>query len=132
MTDNSIYRLQQPMAPVNKLAGNLSRNANSQIKNNATPFNQILTKVMDGVTFSQHALERLQSRNIKLGQAELSKLNDAVEKAAQKGAKESLVFMSNNNLALVVSVKNKTVITAMDGTNARDNVFTNIDSAVIV
>lgn len=132
MTDNSIYRLQQPMTPVNKLAGNLSSNANSQIKNNATPFNQILTKEMTGVTFSQHALERLQSRNIKLGQAELTKLNDAVEKAAQKGAKESLVFMSNSNLALVVSVKNKMVITAMDGTNTRDNVFTNIDSAVIV
>jgi flagellar operon protein len=132
MTDNSIYRLQQPMTPVNKFAGNLSSNANSQIKKNATPFNQILTKEMDGVTFSQHALERLQSRNIKLGQVELGKLNDAVEKAAQKGAKESLVFMSNNNLALVVSVKNKTVITAMDGTNTRDNVFTNIDSAVIV
>lgn len=132
MTDNSIYRLQQPMTPVNKFAGNLSSNLNSQIKKNATPFNQILTKEMDGVTFSQHALERLQSRNIKLGQAELGKLNDAVEKAAQKGAKESLVFMSNSNLALVVSVKNKTVITAMDGTNTRDNVFTNIDSAVIV
>ncbi|GMA99758.1 TIGR02530 family flagellar biosynthesis protein [Pelosinus sp. IPA-1] len=132
MTDNSIYRLQQPLIPVNNLASNLSSNANGQIKNNATPFNQILTKEMAGVTFSQHALERLQSRNIKLGQAELGKLNDAVEKAAQKGAKESLVFMSNNNLALVVSVKNKTVITAMDGTNTRDNVFTNIDSAVIV
>jgi flagellar operon protein len=132
MIDNRIYRLQQPMTPVNKIAWNLISNANSQVKKNTAPFNQILTKEMTGVTFSQHALERLQSRNIKLGQAELAKLNDVVEKAAQKGAKESLVFMSSNNLALVVSVKNKTVITAMDGANNQDNIFTNIDSAIIV
>lgn len=132
MRDNSIYRLQQAITPVNKISGNLISNSNSQVKKNATPFNQILSKEMTGVTFSQHALERLQSRNIKLGQAELAKLNDAVEKAAQKGAKESLVFMSNTNLALVVSVKNKTVITAMDSANNQDNVFTNIDSAIIV
>jgi flagellar operon protein len=85
---------------------------------------------MTGVTFSQHALERLQSRNITFGPAELVKLNTALEKAAQKGAKESLILM--NNLALVVSVTNKTVITAMDGASMKDNVFTNIDSAVIV
>lgn len=132
MTDNSIYRLQQAITPVNQISGNLISKSNSQVKKNASPFNQILTQEMTGVAFSQHALERLQSRNIKLGQAELTKLNNAVEKAAQKGAKESLVFMSNNNLALVVSVRNKTVITAMDGENNRDNVFTNIDSAVII
>jgi len=42
------------------------------------------------------------------------------------------VFMNNNNLALVVSVKNKTVITAMDGASIKDNIFTNIDSAVMI
>ena len=74
----------------------------------------------------------MQARNIKLGQAELTKLNTAVDRAAQKGAKESLVLMNNNNLALVVSVKNKTVITAMDSASMKDNIFTNIDSAVII
>lgn len=132
MRDNSIYRLQQTITPVNTIASNLSSNSNGQVKKNVTPFDQILSKELTGVTFSQHALERLQSRNIKLGQAELTKLNNAVEKAAQKGAKESLVLMNNNNLALVVSVKNRTVITAMDGANTQENVFTNIDSAVIV
>lgn len=132
MRDNSIYRLQQTITPVNTITSNLNSNSNGQVKKNVTPFDQILSKELTGVTFSQHALERLQSRNIKLGQAELTKLNNAVEKAAQKGAKESLVFMNSNNLALVVSVKNRTVITAMDGASNQDNVFTNIDSAVIV
>jgi flagellar operon protein len=131
MSDNSIYRLQQPMTPVNKITGNSLYNANyKQSNNSTTPFNQVLAQEMTGVTFSQHALERLQSRNITFGQADLVKLNTALEKAAQKGAKESLILM--NNLALVVSVTNKTVITAMDGASIKDNVFTNIDSAVIV
>ena len=61
----------------------------------------------------------------------MNQLKSAVDKAAQKGARESLILM-NNDLALVVSVTNRTVITAMDGASIRDNVFTNIDSAVIV
>ncbi|AIF52120.1 TIGR02530 family flagellar biosynthesis protein [Pelosinus sp. UFO1] len=133
MAENSIYQLQQSMAPVTKITGNPAYNTNyNQGKNSTTSFNQLLTQEIAGVKFSQHAQQRLQSRSIKLGQAELVKLNDAVEKAAQKGANESLVFMSNSNLALVVSVKNKTVITVMDGANSKENVFTNIDSAVIV
>jgi len=132
MTENSIYQLQQSMSPVTKITGNSYKTNNNLGKNSTTSFNQILTQEITGVKFSQHALQRLQSRNIKLGQVELVKLNDAVEKVAQKGANESLVFMSNSNLALVVSVKNKTVITVMDGANSKDNVFTNIDSAVIV
>lgn len=133
MTENSIYRLQQSMTPVSPIAGNLINNVKQKPgKQNTAPFNQFLAQELAGVKFSQHALQRLQSRNITLGQNELLKLNDAVEKAAQKGANESLVFMSNSNLALVVSVKNKTVITIMDGMSSKDNVFTNIDSAVIV
>ena len=82
------------------------------------------------VKFSQHAQERLNSRNIKLSATDLKKLDNAVEKIAQKGAKESLIML--NDVALVVSVKNKTVITAMDGASAKDNIFTNIDSAMII
>jgi flagellar operon protein len=133
MNENNIYRLQQSITPVIPITGNsVNTIKTNQGKSNTVPFDQVLTQELAGVKFSQHALQRLQSRGIKLGQTELLKLNGAVEKAAQKGANESLVFMSNSNLALVVSVKNKTVITVMDGANSRDNVFTNIDSAVIV
>jgi flagellar operon protein len=81
-------------------------------------------------------MTRLQMRNITLSLDDLNKLRDAVDRAEAKGAREALVLMSRpsreQDLALVVSVKNRTVITAMDGDSLKDNVFTNIDSAVIV
>lgn len=95
-------------------------------------FEQILQQEIaqtDGIKFSRHALERLSARSIKVDQKYLSRLNEAVEKAQVKGARESLVLL--DDLAFVVSIKNKTVITAVDGENRKDNVFTNIDSAVI-
>ena len=79
---------------------------------------------------SGHAQTRLQSRNIQLTQAEWNRVAEGVNKAAAKGSKESLVMV--DNVALVVSVKNRTVITAVDQSHLKDNVFTNIDSAVIV
>jgi len=131
MIDNHIYYPQQSIVPVNKTTGNVV-NTSKQGKDIKTPFTQVLAQELTGVQFSQHALERLQARNIKLGQTELTKLNNAIDKVSQKGAKESVVFMNNNNLALVVSVKNKTVITAMDGASIKENIFTNIDSAVMI
>ena len=132
MIDNRIYYPQQSILPANKTAGNGVNHLSNQGKDNQTLFTKVFAQELNGVQFSQHALQRLQERNIKLGQGELTKLNIAIEKAAQKGAKESVVFMNNNNLALVVSVKNKTVITAMDGANIKENIFTNIDSAVVI
>lgn len=84
----------------------------------------------DRLKVSSHAQTRLQSRNIELDADKWGRVMDGVDKAAAKGAKESLVMV--DNVALVVSVKNRTVITAVDQDNLKDNVFTNIDSAVIV
>jgi len=83
-----------------------------------------------GVKFSQHAQERLKSRNIVLSDKDISNLEGAVNNVAQKGGKESLVMMKD--AALVVSIKNRTVVTAMDRSQMQGNVFTNIDSAVII
>ncbi|MDR7865461.1 MAG: TIGR02530 family flagellar biosynthesis protein [Sporomusaceae bacterium] len=128
MTDNRIY-YQQPILPVQKPGQGTAAQSSAKTADGHS-FNQVLAQELTGVKFSQHALQRLSSRNIKLDGGDLAKLSGAVDKAAQKGARDSLILM--NDLALVVSVKNRTVITAMDGTNIRDNVFTNIDSAVIV
>lgn len=65
-----------------------------------------------------------------MSEKDMKKLNDAVDRVAAKGSKESLLYL--DNMAFVVSVTNRTVITAMDGNSAKDNVFTNIDSAVIL
>ncbi len=80
--------------------------------------------------FSAHALKRMESRQITFNSQELEQLKDAVNRADAKGAKESLILM--DKLALVVSVKNRTVITAVDDSSLKDNVFTNIDSAIIL
>lgn len=96
-------------------------------------FNDVLqTTVNQGTAlkFSAHAKDRLSLRNINLSADDVSRMTDAVNKAASKGAKQSLLVM--NNLAFIVSVTNRTVITALDDSNMKENVFTNIDSAVIV
>ncbi|MEG6585886.1 TIGR02530 family flagellar biosynthesis protein [Dendrosporobacter sp. 1207_IL3150] len=129
-SDNRIYFQQVIHIPHNPGGTTIKPRQSSYTEaDNKGIFKEALQKEL-GVKFSQHALQRMNSRNIKLSEADVAKLNNAVDKAAQKGAKESLVLM--DNLALVVSVKNKTVITAIDGTSMKDNVFTNIDSAVII
>jgi len=98
--------------------------------NSGVAFKQVLQQEMSGLKFSQHAQQRLRARNIQLSPQEMQQLNGALQKAAQKGAKDALFVMPN--LALVVNIPNKTVITAVDGASMQENVFTNIDSAVIV
>ena len=82
-----------------------------------------------GLKFSGHALQRLDRREIDLGGTRMARLEDAVSKAEAKGSRDSLILI--DELALVVSVRNRTVITAMDSASRKENVFTNIDSVVI-
>lgn len=84
----------------------------------------------DAVKFSNHAVERMMSRGIKFSPDDVSRLNDAVSRAAAKGSKDTLVLM--NDSALIVSVKNKTVVTVMDKSALKENVFTNIDSTIVM
>lgn len=95
-------------------------------------FKQVLQgKLQKGeVQFSKHAKERMASRNIRLAPAELTKLSEAVNKASSKGSKESLIMFSH--AAFIVNIPNQTVITAVDAESMKENVFTNIDSAVII
>lgn len=94
------------------------------------------TSATSGLKFSAHAQQRLASRQINLGRDAMQRLDQAVARAAEKGAKDALMLMPGGNrgedLAFVVSVTNRTVITAMDGEHITENVFTNIDSAVVV
>ncbi len=130
MADSRIYYPQQNILPVNRPVTQPTAQPSVQPAGSGQSFGQILDRQLTGLKFSQHALQRLESRNIRLSPADLDKISGAVDQAAQKGSSDSLILM--NNLALVVSVKNRTVITAMDGANMKSNVFTNIDSAVIV
>jgi flagellar operon protein len=83
-----------------------------------------------GVKFSAHALQRLNARNIQLSSDDTSRIVEAVDRAQAKGARDSLVLIPE--AALVVSVTNRTVVTVLDREEMRGNVFTNIDSAVVM
>lgn len=95
------------------------------------PFAQILDEKLEQskLKFSAHATRRLEARKIEFSHEQLKLLEEAVEKARAKGGRETLILL--DDVALVVSVANRTVITAIDGENLRENVFTQIDSAVI-
>ena len=87
-----------------------------------------LKRAQSEVVFSKHADMRLRMRNIDLSQEQKESLSLAVDRAEKKGLRDTLVML--DNLALVVNVKNRTVVTAMNGSELKQNVFTNIDGAV--
>lgn len=125
--NNKIFFPQQPVQAINPTKTKKTEANKNQSNIN---FDQILQKkILGELKFSQHAKQRLESRNINLD-GEMEKIENAVQKAREKGSKDSLILMKD--LALLVSVKNNTVITALDGDSIKENVFTNIDSAVII
>ena len=81
------------------------------------------------MSFSRHATKRLEQRGLEMDETRLDRLEQAVGRAAEKGSRDSLILL--DELALVVSVHNRTVVTAMDETTSKEHVFTNIDSVVI-
>ena len=92
-------------------------------------FHRELTRQQE-VKLSAHAEKRLKERNISLNQDDFDKINKAVQQAAAKGSRDSLILY--RDMALITSVTNRTVVTAIDGKSMEDHVFTNIDSAVFI
>lgn len=97
-------------------------------------FDQLLNKRIGQieqprVKFSRHAVDRMNSRGIQFNSSQLQRIEQAVAQVAGKGGSDSLVMIDNT--ALLVSVKNETVVTVVDKGQLKNNVFTNIDSAVI-
>lgn len=96
-------------------------------------FQEVLQKKVlaeDNLRFSKHASTRLRQRGIDLTDGQLERLMDGTRKAGQKGIKDSLVIV--DELAFIVNIPNSTVVTAMDSKDAVENIFTNIDGAVII
>ena len=98
-------------------------------------FQDILTgktlgaKPSEEIRFSKHASSRLEDRNITMTEEQIERLNEGTARAREKGIRDSLVMV--DSLAFIVNVPNSTVVTAMDQTDANENIFTNIDGAVI-
>ncbi|MGN7356015.1 TIGR02530 family flagellar biosynthesis protein [Paenibacillus sp. SAF-054] len=112
---------------IHPAAQNAAQRSSQQDKPQAS-FNRILQDEL--LKFSNHAAKRLEQRGIELKGEQLARIQNAVDKAAAKGSKESLILMQD--MALIVNVANRTVVTAMDGSSMKDNVFTQIDSAVVI
>ena len=121
---------------IEQVTGEYLRSAKSSRADNSSQasFEEILRKKQNQrsseLKFSKHASMRLEERNISLTEEQNARLEDGVAKAGEKGIRESLVMM--DSLAFIVNVPNKTVVTAMDRAETQNNIFTNIDGAVII
>lgn len=107
----------------------------SGIEKKQVVVDQALKAKADGVTpitlkFSNHAVERMSQRGITFSPDQISKIENAASKAQAKGSKETLIFA--NDSALIVNLKDKTIVTVMDKNALRENVFTNIDSTIMI
>lgn len=101
--------------------------------NKSENFSKILDEKLQeqsSIKFSAHAMERIKKRSIKITQKDIKNIESALREAEKKGAKEALFV--GGKFSLIVSVKNRTVITAIDEESMKNNIFTNIDSAVIL
>lgn len=99
----------------------------------ASEFSSLLNEkinLKEPLKFSAHALQRMTERKLNMDEKVLTKINEAIDKADAKGVIDTLVL--TEDAALIVSVKNRTIVTAMDRNALNGNVFTNIDGAVIV
>ncbi|MCT4596353.1 MAG: flagellar biosynthesis protein [Vallitalea sp.] len=125
----SMYNISSNNIKVNDKSTNINYNNNP----NNNKFSDVLQKNIiknRDIIFSKHANMRLQSRNINLSNNHLNRINKGIEEANKKGIRESLIII--DNVALVVNIKNKTVVTAIEKSENDNKVFTNIDGAVIV
>ena len=98
---------------------------------NGKSFQEILNEQLSQrVSFSKHANQRTEERNIHLSESDLNRLDNACDKAQQKGIKDALIVMDDS--AFIVNAPNKIVITVVDKNEMKNNVFTNIDGALFV
>lgn len=127
MSDTIINGVRVPFVPVGGVAND--RSTAPPLLDPERSFGAVLEKELRQLKYSKHAQQRLESRNIELNDADKTRLENAVTRAEQKGANDSLVFL--RDMAFIVNVKNRTVVTAIDRDRLQENVFTNIDSAVV-
>ena len=122
---------------VNKVSNITINNSISQkAKNVSSNTGKSFAEVLDEnqrnmeVKLSAHAQERLKQQNITISQQDMNRITEATAELQKKGSRESLMIL--RDLALVVNINNRTVITAVDKSRQKDRVFTNIDSTIIL
>lgn len=130
--EDSIYKYSPILNPLGSVNPQEKNKASSSQNQPTQSFKDVLQKNLETVelNFSKHAQQRLEQRDIELTQEDLQKLNNAVKKAGAKGVENPLILSSKG--AFIVNVPNNTVITAMGEEDLKENVFTQIDGAVII
>lgn len=116
----------------NRLITSAKPTERKQIDSNKD-FSQILDKIQNKETeikFSKHATERLNSRDMNLSSDEINRLKEAFHKAEIKGVKDALILMDDK--AFIANINKKIIITTVNKEQLKDNIFTNIDGAVII
>ena len=115
------------------LQNNKVNKQDNLISNEKNAFNKVLDKHIkkeESFIISAHAAQRLSSRNIQFDDGDMKKINEGINMADNKGAKQSLIIYKD--MALITSIKNRTVITAFHKEQSEANVITNIDSVVMI
>ena len=129
-------KITKQFSSIEQVAGQYLNNKtiNNRSQTSNVSFEEVLRKTQlestSELKFSKHASMRLSERDITLTESQSARLENGVDAASKKGINDSLVLV--DNLAFIVNVPNKTVVTAMDQTETNSNVFTNIDGAVIM
>ena len=133
MTNDKIKNILIPQ--VNKVSNKKSENLKSKESKLPDEFQSLLNKTIapqeeSKLEISKHAVKRLEERDLKMDSNEFVKLQDAVKKLRQKGGRDSLVI--TDKAAYIVDVNNNRVVTAIDKSDMAENVFTKIDSTLVI
>ncbi len=133
MTNDKIKNILIPQ--VNKVSNKKPDNLKSPNSKKPDEFQNLLNKTLEpqkeeALEISKHAAKRLEERDLKMDTNEFFKLQDAVKKLRQKGGRDSLVI--TDKAAYIVDVNNNRVVTAIDKAEMAENVFTKIDSTLMI
>ena len=125
------FRINNNIQPVHPQKNQQSSKSGVQKGNTGQSFQGVLEKTLHSeIKFSKHANKRINQRDVNVSPKDLKRIESGIDRASQKGIKETLILMDNR--AFIASVDNRTIITASARDELKDAVFTNIDGAVIV
>lgn len=133
MNDIYVNRFSVPITTGTAQTTVKSPERTSTEKSGASSFDDILQNQIrqnTSLTFSKHAASRVVQRDVELSADSISRLDEGVRLAQQKGLNETLIIVDKT--AFIVSVKNSTVVTTVQGDDLKGNIFTNIDGTVII
>ncbi|MGL4523580.1 MAG: TIGR02530 family flagellar biosynthesis protein [Bacilli bacterium] len=118
-----------PVSPIAPFKRNVGQ-AQSIQPHRSVPFDEVLKEKSQTLILSKHAQRRISERNIQITESLLTRMEERLEQASQKGVKEALILADEG--AFIVNVPKKTMITALDVKESKQQIFTNINGTIIL